>query len=189
MVFTRAAEAAASAAMTGGAAASGAAGSGAAESSAAASGASGTGVVAGGANGAARGKAARRAAADEVAPGAEIVTREWDGRQARVVARLNTPPRSAPCCPSARWSRAARPRRRRHHRPPRQARLRSPAPARARPAPQRLSYTQLTDYGRCGYRFYLKRVLGLPDVTPPPPEVEPEVVSAASIPGPALDRS
>jgi len=36
---------------------------------------------------AARGKAARRAAADEVAPGAEIVTREWDGRQARVVAR------------------------------------------------------------------------------------------------------
>ena len=52
-----------------------------------------------------------------------------------------------------------------------------PAPARARPAPQRLSYSQLTDYAKCGYRFYLSRVLGLPDVTPPPPEVEPEVVA------------
>ena len=37
-------------------------------------------------------------------------------------------------------------------------------PARARPAPQRLSYSQLTDYAKCGYRFYLSRVLRLPDV-------------------------
>ena len=36
--------------------------------------------------------------------------------------------------------------------------------SRARPAPQRLSYSQLTDYAKCGYRFYLERVLGLPDV-------------------------
>jgi ATP-dependent helicase/nuclease subunit A len=40
----------------------------------------------------------------------------------------------------------------------------------ARPVPQRLSYSQISDYGKCGYRFYLKRVLGLPDVEPPPPE-------------------
>ena len=44
--------------------------------------------------------------------------------------------------------------------------------ARARPAPRRLSYSQLSDYGRCGYRFYLRRVLGLPSVAPPVP-VEP----------------
>jgi RecB family exonuclease len=44
-----------------------------------------------------------------------------------------------------------------------------PAPHRARPAPSRLSYSQLADYGRCGYRFYLRRILGLPDVAPPPP--------------------
>jgi RecB family exonuclease len=42
-------------------------------------------------------------------------------------------------------------------------------PVRPRPAPQRLSYTSLGDYGRCGYRFYLERVLGLPRETPPPP--------------------
>ena len=39
-----------------------------------------------------------------------------------------------------------------------------PAPPRARPAPSRLSYSQLADYGKCGYRFYLRRILGLPDV-------------------------
>jgi ATP-dependent helicase/nuclease subunit A len=35
-------------------------------------------------------------------------------------------------------------------------------PSRPRPAPQRLSYSSLQDYARCGYRFYLRRVLGLP---------------------------
>ena len=41
-------------------------------------------------------------------------------------------------------------------------------PVAARPQPaRRLSYSQLTDYARCGYRFYLTRVLGLPRVTPP----------------------
>jgi ATP-dependent helicase/nuclease subunit A len=44
-----------------------------------------------------------------------------------------------------------------------------PAPARPRPAPQRLSYSQLQDYARCGYRFYLRRVLGLP-ADPAPPD-------------------
>jgi ATP-dependent exoDNAse (exonuclease V) beta subunit len=41
-------------------------------------------------------------------------------------------------------------------------------PVRARPAPQRLSYTALQAYARCGYRFYLQRVLGLPSEEPPP---------------------
>jgi ATP-dependent exoDNAse (exonuclease V) beta subunit len=41
-------------------------------------------------------------------------------------------------------------------------------PARPRPAPQRLSYSALGAYARCGYRFYLERVLGLPRVAPPP---------------------
>jgi RecB family exonuclease len=52
-------------------------------------------------------------------------------------------------------------------------------PPRPRPAPQRLSYTQLSDYARCGYRFYLERVLRLPKATPPPPlEVETPALSA-----------
>ena len=41
---------------------------------------------------------------------------------------------------------------------------------RPRPAQRRLSYSQLQDYARCGYRYYLTRVLGLPRVTPPPPD-------------------
>jgi ATP-dependent helicase/nuclease subunit A len=40
-------------------------------------------------------------------------------------------------------------------------------PARPRPAPQRLSYSALGAYARCGYRFYLERILGLPRVAPP----------------------
>ena len=31
----------------------------------------------------------------------------------------------------------------------------------------RLSYTSLAEYERCGYRYYLQRALGLPDVEPP----------------------
>ncbi len=47
-------------------------------------------------------------------------------------------------------------------------------PVRARPAPQRLSYTALQAYARCGYRFYLQRVLGLPAEPPPPPLEAPQ---------------
>jgi ATP-dependent exoDNAse (exonuclease V) beta subunit len=104
----------------------------------------------------------------------EEVVREWDGRRARIVARLNTPgslPEEAlharPRARAAASTTAL----------PAKPAFVPPAPARARPAPQRLSYSQLTDYARCGYRFYLRRVLGLPDVTPPPPEVEPEVIA------------
>src|SRR5436190_10416625 len=47
------------------------------------------------------------------------------------------------------------------------------APAGEAPAPSPavaagpLSYTALTAYARCGYRFYAQRVLGLPDAPPP----------------------
>ena len=47
------------------------------------------------------------------------------------------------------------------------------AAARPRPAPQRLSYSSLGAYARCGYRFYLERVLRLPRVQPPPRPAEP----------------
>jgi RecB family exonuclease len=50
-------------------------------------------------------------------------------------------------------------------------------PLRARPVPQRLSYSQISDYGKCGYRFYLRRVLGLPNVEPPPPDPDYETPS------------
>jgi ATP-dependent helicase/nuclease subunit A len=45
-----------------------------------------------------------------------------------------------------------------------------PAAGRPQPAQRRLSYSSLQDYGRCPYRFYLSRVLGLPRITPPPSE-------------------
>jgi ATP-dependent exoDNAse (exonuclease V) beta subunit len=42
-----------------------------------------------------------------------------------------------------------------------------PAPPRPRPAPQRVSYSSLQDYASCAYRFYLRRILGLPDEPAP----------------------
>ena len=45
---------------------------------------------------------------------------------------------------------------------------------RPQPAQRRLSYSQLQAYARCGYRFYLERVLGMRRVTPPPLEPLPE---------------
>jgi hypothetical protein len=57
---------------------------------------------------------------------------------------------------------------------------------RPQPAQRRLSYSQLQDYARCGYRFYLTRVLGLPRVTPPPLD-EPEPV-AVTEPAPLEGR-
>jgi ATP-dependent exoDNAse (exonuclease V) beta subunit len=54
------------------------------------------------------------------------------------------------------------------------------APARPRPAPQRLSYSSLGAYARCGYRFYLERFLRLPRVTPPrDPDEEPAAPALA----------
>jgi ATP-dependent exoDNAse (exonuclease V) beta subunit len=47
-----------------------------------------------------------------------------------------------------------------------------PSPGRPQPAQRRLSYSSLQDYARCGYRFYLTRVLNLPRIAPPPPDAE-----------------
>ncbi len=107
-----------------------------------------------------------RAAAGETPAGAVVVTREWDGRPARVTCRLNSaetlpedalapkpPARSAPST-ALPAKPASVPR----------------SPQRPRPAPQRLSYSQVADYARCGYRFYLRRILRLPPVEAPPLE-------------------
>ncbi len=45
--------------------------------------------------------------------------------------------------------------------PPAPAALRQESPSRV-PAPATVSYTALTDYARCGYRWYLQRILRLP---------------------------
>lgn len=42
-----------------------------------------------------------------------------------------------------------------------------PAAAPAAPAPTRLSFTQLADHRACGYRYYLRRILRLPEERPP----------------------
>lgn len=45
---------------------------------------------------------------------------------------------------------------------------RAPRAVRSAPALGRLSYSALADYEHCGYRYYLQRVLGMPEVPPPP---------------------
>jgi ATP-dependent helicase/nuclease subunit A len=94
-----------------------------------------------------------------------IVERAWDGRPARVVTRLNVPatlpPEALAPAPRARSGAATT-----HL--PKQAAVVPVPPARPRPAPQRLSYSSLQDYARCGYRFYLRRILQLPPEEPPP---------------------
>jgi len=57
-----------------------------------------------------------------------------------------------------------------------------PSPGRPQPAQRRLSYSSLQDYARCGYRFYLGRVLGLPRI-PVPPEA---LAEAAEEPAEAI---
>lgn len=103
-----------------------------------------------------------------------LLERTWDGRIARLKIHVNTPetlpdealvsrPRTQHQEPTALPSVPAKV---------------TPEFVRGRPAPQRLSYSQLSDYAKCGYRFYLKRVLNLPNIQPPPPlEGEPETVS------------
>ena len=94
----------------------------------------------------------------------QTVERAWDGRIARLHTRLITPetlpedalasrPKTQHQAPTALPSVPAKV---------------TPEIARGRPAPQRLSYSQLSDYAKCGYRFYLKRTLRLADVEPPP---------------------
>jgi hypothetical protein len=89
---------------------------------------------------------------------------EWDGRPVRVSVRLNTretvgrvlaapvpPPSGAAASPLAGAPREPEP---------------PPAPAVAAPV-EHVSYSALEAYSRCGYRFYLERVLRLPGEEPP----------------------
>ncbi|HWH11886.1 MAG TPA: PD-(D/E)XK nuclease family protein, partial [Solirubrobacteraceae bacterium] len=46
------------------------------------------------------------------------------------------------------------------------------------PPPASISYSSLVDYGRCGYGYYLRRVLGLAEVAPPA-GLEPAAYDAA----------
>jgi ATP-dependent helicase/nuclease subunit A len=54
------------------------------------------------------------------------------------------------------------------------------APARRPPDLGRLSYTALAEYERCGYRYYLQRVIGLPDAPNPPGQAVEHGIGAAS---------
>ncbi|HWM08135.1 MAG TPA: 3'-5' exonuclease, partial [Solirubrobacteraceae bacterium] len=105
----------------------------------------------------------------------QLVTRDYDGRQARLLCRLNAPATLGDVLPRAAMSPAGRTRAGAPNTalPDKPAILPDP-PSRPRPAPQRLSYSALGAYARCGYRFYLERVLRLPRVAPPPPETDPE---------------
>jgi hypothetical protein len=99
--------------------------------------------------------------------GVEVLDRPFDSRPAWIRVRLNRPADLAADVLTARRLESAgtalpavvdvKP-------PPRH----QPAPA---PMLRRLSYSSLGQYGRCGYRFYLQRGLGLPDVEPPPVEL------------------
>jgi ATP-dependent helicase/nuclease subunit A len=61
----------------------------------------------------------------------------------------------------------------------------TPAPASPPPPPATLSYSSLEDHTACGYRYYLRRVLGLPEQEPPP-ETHP-ATDGDAVPVPGLD--
>ncbi len=91
-----------------------------------------------------------------------VLERSWEGRGARVRCALSSPATLGEVLPRGALAPAAGPR------PgapatalPKAPKVMPAPPARARPAPQRLSYSALRAYARCGYRFYLQRVLGL----------------------------
>jgi ATP-dependent exoDNAse (exonuclease V) beta subunit len=102
----------------------------------------------------------------------QVLERTWDGRAARVRCALSSPATLGEVLPRAALAPEGGPR------PgapatalPKAPKVMPAPPVRARPAPQRLSYTALQAYARCGYRFYLQRVLGLPpEPVPPPPD-------------------
>ena len=98
-----------------------------------------------------------------------VLEREWEGRAGRVRCALSSPATLGEVLPRAALAPEGGPR------PgapatalPRAPKVMPAPPVRARPAPQRLSYTALQAYARCGYRFYLQRVLGLPAEPPRP---------------------
>jgi ATP-dependent exoDNAse (exonuclease V) beta subunit len=103
------------------------------------------------------------------------VERLWDGRTARVRLRLNAPATLGAVLPRPALAPAARPRGAAPGTalPALPRVLPAPTRARAARAAGRLSYSSLQAYGRCPYRFYLERVLRLPE-DPAAPEVPAE---------------
>jgi ATP-dependent exoDNAse (exonuclease V) beta subunit len=108
--------------------------------------------------------------------------RAWAGRAARLRCALNAPATLDVVLPRAALAPADRPRPGAHSTALPAAPGVLPAPPRPRPAPQRVSYTSLQAYAKCGYRFYLERILGLPKEPAPIPD-EPEAPAAAGLEG------
>ena len=119
-----------------------------------------------------------------------VLERPWDGRAARLLCRLNAPETLGDVLPHAALAPAGRTR----VGAPGTALPDAPAvapvpPARPRPAPQRLSYSSLGAYARCGYRFYLERVLRLPRVAPPPRDDDDEIARPTRSPASTRSRA
>lgn len=98
-----------------------------------------------------------------LAPG--VLERSWEGRPARIAVTLNSPDRLGPPAPAR--ARPSAPGTALPEPAALEAPVAPPGQSPLAPALARLSYSSLGAYDRCGYRFYLQRVLGLPDVAPP----------------------
>ena len=126
------------------------------------------------------------ALADAAPTGDRVLERSWDGRPARVRLALNAPhtlgevlsaPRPEGRAPAAPTGTSL---------PPEPVLDRGPAISAAQGTlpgvARRLSYSSLGSYAKCPYRFYLQRVLGLPEIAPPPPGPhEPATAVAAGL--------
>jgi ATP-dependent exoDNAse (exonuclease V) beta subunit len=96
--------------------------------------------------------------------------REWDGREARIRVRVATPA-TLDALGLRRALAPAPPRPRTGGRGtalPAEPKVVPRAASTVTPQAPRLSYSALTAYARCPYRFYLERTLRLPRETPPP---------------------
>jgi ATP-dependent exoDNAse (exonuclease V) beta subunit len=112
-----------------------------------------------------------------------VAERRWDGRLARLRCALNAPATLGTVLPRTALAPAARPRPGARSTALPAAPGVLPAPPRPRPAPQRLSYTSLQAYARCGYRFYLERILRLPREPVPPGDEPSQPVEAGGLEG------
>ncbi len=99
--------------------------------------------------------------------------RTWAGRPARLAVRVNAPgngtlePLGAPVAGRGGAGTAL-------PAPPTLRRPVAPAAPSVPGLPRRLSYTSLGAYAKCGYRWYLQRRLGLPEVAAPAPAAGPD---------------
>jgi RecB family exonuclease len=116
--------------------------------------------------------------------------REWDGREARLRVRVATPEtldalglRGA-LAPAGHGVRSSG----RGTALPAEPKVVPRAASTAAPQAPRLSYSALTAYAKCPYRFYLERTLRLPRETPPPrpPQVAAAEVAAGEVAAPGV---